>query len=212
MMRTLFISALMLLLCNGILGQREFKGGILVGGVTSQISGDGLGGWDKFGFSAGAWVNAPLNEKIGLGLSMKYITKGSRTEQDTLTYNSFGFYLNYIDVPILLTYDVKKKNSKFTFSIGPYIGFLLKQDIIINGASYDVNPKFKSTDIGGQVGAAWWPKEKLFLELMMATSVIPTRPAPAVVNANSYYEQGNYNQVLQLTLGIRFGGSQNAVE
>ncbi|MBX7050614.1 MAG: PorT family protein [Flavobacteriales bacterium] len=205
-MKKIIIGFILVFLGLSSFSQREFKGGILLGGVTSQISGDGLGGWDKFGYTGGAWVNAPLNEKFGLNISMKYITKGSRTKQDTLTFNSFGFYLNYIDVPVMLTYDMQRKQSKFTISIGPYIGILLKQEMKINGASYDVNPAFRKQDIGGQLGFAWWPTEKLFFELDMATSVVPTRPAPAVVNKNSYYEQGNYNQVLQLLMGIRFGG------
>jgi len=205
-MKKLILTGLLFALITSSDAQREFKGGIMAGGVTSQISGDGLGGWDKFGFTAGAWVNAPLTDKMGLNVGLKYITKGSRTEQDTLTFNSFGFYLNYIDVPLLLSFDIQKKQSKFTVSVGPYIGILLKQEIRINGASYDVIPAFKRQDIGGQLGFAWWPTEKLFFEFDIASSILPTRPAPAVVNKNSYYEQGNYNQVLQLVLGLRFGG------
>lgn len=210
-MKKLFLIGLLLAILTSTEAQREFKGGIIAGGVTSQISGDGLGGWDKFGYTAGAWVNAPLTDKVGLNIALKYITKGSRTKQDTLTFNSFGFYLNYIDVPILATFDIQKKQSKFTISAGPYIGILLKQEIKINGASYDVNPAFKRQDIGGQLGFAWWPSEKIFFEFDIASSILPTRPAPAVVNKNSYYEQGNYNQVLQLVLGLRFGG-KNSVE
>ncbi|MFM9005662.1 MAG: hypothetical protein ACKOSR_09205, partial [Flavobacteriales bacterium] len=72
--------------------RRSFKGGLLLGGVTSQISGDGLGGWDKFGMTAGAWVQVPFSKKVSATMSMKYINKGSRTKLDTITFNRFGYY------------------------------------------------------------------------------------------------------------------------
>jgi hypothetical protein len=188
--------------------QKAFQGGVLFGPVTSQISGDGLGGWDKFGFTAGAWVNMPLSEKAGVGISMKYITKGSRTKQDTLTYQSFGYYLNYVDVPILFTYKKPLKKSSLTLSIGPYAGYLLNQKIKANGANQDVFPvPYKKYDIGGQAGVAYWAGEKMFFEFNISSSILPTRPNPSFVNKLSHYERGNYNQVLQLLIGLRFGGS-----
>ena len=69
--------------------KRNFKGGLIAGAVTSQISGDGLGGWDKFGLAAGAWVNVPFSDRASATMSMKYINKGSRTKRDTLrTYSA----------------------------------------------------------------------------------------------------------------------------
>ncbi len=190
--------------------QKEFKGGLIAGPVTTQISGDGLGGWDKFGFAAGAWVNVPLGDRLGLGLSMKYINKGSKTKRDTLTNQSFGFYLNYIDVPLLLTYDLLRKKSTFTISVGPYIGIMMNQKIRYNGADTDIPIPFNKTDIGGQLGIAYWAGQKLFFEFDITSSILPTRPNPSAVNPGSYYEKGNYNQTLQLLIGLRFGGGASA--
>ena len=204
-MRLAFVFCCCLFSLN-FFGQKEFKGGIVFGPTTTQISGDGLGGWDKFGLSAGAWVNIPLGDKLGLGLSMKYINKGSRTKRDTLTNQSFGFYLNYIDVPLLLTYDVSTKKSQLTFSIGPYVGIMMNQKIKYNGADLAIDIPFNKTDIGAQLGIAYWMSQKLFVEFDVATSVLPTRPNPSKVNPGSYYEKGTYNQTLQLLIGLRFGG------
>ncbi|MFM9986567.1 MAG: porin family protein [Flavobacteriales bacterium] len=193
--------------------QKQFQGGLIAGPLFSQISGDGLGGWDKLGFAAGAWVNVPISERNGVLLSMKYVTKGSRTKRDTLDFNSFAYHLNYIDVPILFNHSFTIKKSTWRWLAGPYAGVLISQKVKANGVNYSVpeassGPDFKRYDIGLMGAVAWWPTSKFFVELSTSTSIIPTRPAPLVVNPGSYYEQGNYNQTLQLMFGLRFGASE----
>jgi hypothetical protein len=205
MMKRFLLVCLVLMSSLFALSQRNFKGGILAGPVASQMSGDGLGGWDKVGFSAGAWVSMPLSEKMALNLSMKYITKGSRTKRDTLNFNTFAYHLNYIDVPVLFSYRVLGRKTSLDVNVGPYFGVLLKQKIVSNGYDYEINPAFKSFDFGASGGITWWMGERFFFDFSLATSIIPTRPAPVVVNKASYYEYGNYNQSVHFTLGWSFG-------
>jgi hypothetical protein len=194
------MSTVMLAQQEGASSRRNFKGGLVAGGVTSQISGDGLGGWDKFGFTAGAWVSVPFTEQLSAAMSMKFINKGSRTKLDTLTYNTFGYYLNYVEVPIWLCYSVSKKEpGKMVVNLGPYAGYLFKQKIISNGFDYVVNPPFENIDIGIEAGVSFWITPKFSVNFMTSTSVLPTRPNPSQVNKTNYYEMGNYNQTLQLT-------------
>ncbi len=210
-MRLLILSLFFSVLAMAVSAQKAFKGGIVAGPVVTQVSGDGLGGWDKLGLSAGAWVNMPLSDKAGIGISMKYINKGSKTKIDTVTYNTFGYYLNYIDIPVLFTYNTAIRKMKITASVGPYVGVLLNQKIKANKASYDLSQvPFKSYDFGGQAGVAFWGGENFFIEFALNTSMIPTRDNPAVTNKYSYYEQGNYNQTLQLNFGWRFGGTSES--
>lgn len=209
-MRSCTILLLLLISVKHCESQKKFTGGLIVGPVFSQISGDGLGGWDKLGFAAGAWVGVPISEKNTVALSMKYIMKGSRTKRDTLDFNSFGYYLNYIDVPILFQHEFRIKKSPFRWSAGPYVGILLNQKVISNKVTYSVpqasaGPEFNTLDVGVLGAISWWTTPKLYVELSTSTSLLPTRPAPLVVNEKSYYEQGNYNQTLQLMIGLRFG-------
>ncbi|MFM7726384.1 MAG: outer membrane beta-barrel protein, partial [Flavobacteriales bacterium] len=181
------------------------KGGLLLGGVTSQISGDGLGGWDKFGMTAGAWVQVPFSKKVSATMSMKYINKGSRTKLDTITFNRFGYYLNYVEVPISFSYTPSKKFSdQLRVSFGPYAGYLFNQKIISNGYDYEVNPPFERLDVGLELGVSFWVTPKLGVSVMSSSSVLPTRPNPSRVNPLSYYEKGNYNQTLQLIVAKGF--------
>lgn len=189
--------------------QRAFKGGISVGPVATQMSGDGLAGWDKVGFTAGAWVTMPLSEKMNLDVSLNYITRGSRTKRDTLNFNTFAYHLNYIEVPALLSYDVYQGNSRISVVLGPYIGVLLKQKIVSNGYDYPIDPPFLSYEIGGKVGVKWWLGEGAYIAFYGGSSILPVRNAPSVTNKTRYYEYGNYNQSLEFVLGIRFGRSSS---
>lgn len=209
-MRKFLFLTCCVLVTSGIYGQKEFKGGILFGPVTSQISGDGLGGWDKFGFTAGAWVRMPISEKFGVTIQMKYITKGSRTKRDTLNFQSFGYYLNYIDVPILFGWNLKLKKTNLMICIGPYAGVLVKQKERANGFDYPIPIPFRKYDIGVETGVTWWAGSNVYFGLTTSTTVIPTRPNPSQTNRGNYYEAGNYNQTLQFQIGIRFGGGSSA--
>ncbi len=180
---------------------RSFKGGLLLGAVTSQISGDGLGGWDKFGMTAGAWVQVPFSERASATMSIRYINKGSRTKLDTITFNRFGYYLNYIEVPLSFSYSPSRKYTDQLFiNFGPYAGYLFNQKIISNGYDYEVNPPFERLDIGLELGVTFWVTPKFGASLVSSSSVLPTRPNPSQVNQFSYYEKGNYNQTLQLVI------------
>jgi hypothetical protein len=210
-MRKVFLSFVLFALVHSCIAQEEerqkrnFKGGLIAGAVTSQISGDGLGGWDKFGLAAGAWVNVPFSDRASATMTMKYINKGSRTKRDTINFNTFGYYLNYIEVPLWFSYRVSRKSeSRLLISGGPVVGFLMKQKIISNGYDYEVNPPFGRLDVGAELGISYWITPSLGVHIMGSTSVLPTRPNPSQTNRFSYYEKGNYNQTLQLLLSIAF--------
>lgn len=180
--------------------QQSFKAGLTFGMTTSQISGDGLGGWDKFGFAGGAFVSAPFSSKTGFRIGINYAEKGARTKRDTLNFNTFAYRLKYVEVPV--QYAVK--NGPLTFLYGVYYGRLIKQDILSNGYSYEITPPFKNYDFGVSVGAALQMGDHFFIEGKFSSSVIPTRPSPNFANQNSYYEKGNYNQVIYFLIGRNF--------
>ncbi|MFN6378376.1 MAG: porin family protein [Flavobacteriales bacterium] len=182
--------------------QAEFSGGLIAGGVTSQVSGDALAGWDKFGVTGGAWVHVGFNESWGTWVGLQYLPKGSvkPADPDNGDFNQFAFKLNYIEMPVMAT----NLRGKWRFGIGPSFGFLISQKQEFNGLEYDINPEFKALDISGSLSVTRLIGNKFSLELRGNTSILPTRPAPAVVNPLSYYERGNYNQVLLLALHYRF--------
>jgi hypothetical protein len=196
--RFLFLAFLLLSMTSS--AQQAFKAGVSFGMTTSQISGDGLGGWDKFGITGGAFVSAPLSSKNGFRIGINYADKGSRTKRDTLNFNTFTYRLRYVEVPVQYSF----QNGPFTFLSGLYYGRLIRQDILANSLTYEVIPAFRNFDVGLALGATLQMGDHFFIEGKFSTSIIPTRPSPNFANPNSYYEKGNYNQVLYFLIGRNF--------
>ena len=82
---TKFFLLFLALLCSELHAQQAFNAGIAIGMTTSQISGDGLGGWDKFGITGGAYVNAPFNKKTDLELVCIILKKDHEPNATHLT-------------------------------------------------------------------------------------------------------------------------------
>lgn len=202
MNKRLFLLILILPVSMGLLAQVSFTGGLRGGVVTSQVSGDGLAGWNRFGYGAGAYVEMGFSDEHSVTMEMLYLTKGSRkpADPDNGDYNTFSMNFSYVEVP--LTYNLKR--GVFQFDLGAYAGVLLSSDIEFNGAEYPVEPPFNSTDIGITGGVHWLAGEHLTFNLRGSSSLLPIRPAPNPVQQFSYYEKGQYNQVLALLLGYRF--------
>ena len=182
--------------------QIDFTGGAMIGITATQMSGGGLAGWDKLGLVGGGWIHMDFNGNFGTWLGMHYTAKGSmkQADPDNGDYNEFAFDLEYIDVPVLATYTT----GKFRFGVGPAVGVLINQTIDYNGEKYEPTPAFKTLDISGNASVWWLATNHSSLEFRGSTSIIPIRPAPAVVNPASFYEQGNYNQGLLFAWHYRF--------
>jgi len=78
---------------------QEFKGGILGGFTTSQINGDGFGGFNKFGATAGFFVEREFSKKKQGVFEIRYTQKGSADGIPNVKIN-----VGYIELPILYRY------------------------------------------------------------------------------------------------------------
>lgn len=184
--------------------QRNFKGGFTLGPVTSQMSGDGLGGWDKFGLSAGGFVTAEFNKKWMFTAMIKYVNKGSQKPADPNNGDTdvFIFRLNYIEVPLYASYKI---SEHLQLNCGPYVGVLTKQEAWSNAIGiFQMPGNFNTIDVGGLFGAQWWFNDHIGAEVRGTSSLLPARNAPTVPLPNSFYEQGNYHQLIELLFSYRF--------
>jgi len=199
MRSVLFLS--LLFTSQFLFAQRAFRARLIAGAVTSQISGDGLGGWDKFGLMGGGEVAVPLTEHWSFSGGIRYTQKGSRTKRDTINFNTFAYKLDYIDLPVKLLYSRLRNGEDFlTFGAGISAGYLMRQRQMNNGNYYEIIPPFSSFDYAAGLDIALWFTPKAALSAGFWTSFIPTRPNPSVTNQFSYYERGNYNQLLTLAV------------
>lgn len=98
------------------LNKGQFVGGLRLGLSGNQIFGDGYGGYNKLGISAGPLVRTKLKQNLELQLELNYSHKGSRdpARPDKGKYTSYKISANYIDIPVMFKFWV----WKFKFEAG----------------------------------------------------------------------------------------------
>lgn len=146
----------------------------LTGGMNAtQIDGDGLGGYDKFGINAGAGVSRSFNEKFGAQFELYYSQKGSKdvpTDNDPTPDSTF--IANYIDIPIMFNYYYKRNKLKLKFEVGPYIGVLLNAAFYDNYTTSDKTNEYYRTDIGAGAGIEYAFNDHFSFNLRISHSVM----------------------------------------
>jgi hypothetical protein len=207
---TLMLGTLLLLNTSGIAQdettpERRFSMGLKLGPMSSQMSGDGLSGFDKFGAVAGATLKGKINARNAFLIGMEFSPKGSRAPIDTLTHNTFAYRLNYIQLPFNWNF---QWSDRMGMHLGGYAAYLISQSVMANKIVYSVNeyggqPGFKAWDLGMNLGLDIVLNDSWWLQLDYGQSLLPIRNNPSVANQYSYYEQGNYNSTVAASF-IRF--------
>ena len=92
---------------NFLIGKAgDFKGGLLAGFCASQMDGDKLAGYDKFGPTLGFFVNRNFKEKWNGQFEIRYNQKGAASVKNE---ESYRVRLNYIELPFLASYKITKR-------------------------------------------------------------------------------------------------------
>lgn len=133
--------------------QRKFELLLSLGANASQVNGDKLAGFDKFGLNVGAGVRRSFGRKSAWQLEFLYSEKGSKDVvspsnpvPDTL------FQFNYIDIPLVYSYEFY---PKLKAELGIYNSVRLNamySDFVID---YDRSSIIRSTDHGGLIGVQY---------------------------------------------------------
>ena len=105
-MKAIFTS--LCILCFAITSAQNFDAGLIGGFCSSQVQGDNLSGFYKLGSRFGAYINYPINKKMSYQLEMQYLQKGSKKPYMKNSPEIYLFELNYIELPLLLNYEIKK--------------------------------------------------------------------------------------------------------
>jgi len=113
---------------------QNFYGGINLGTTISQVDGDNFGGYHKISPLGGVYVRNTFNDKWGMYAGIEYKRKGSKeVQKNEAGYVVFYYAMNadYIEIPVLATYNIKKIGIPGLFS------YSLKKDFIFDfGVSY----------------------------------------------------------------------------
>ena len=109
-------------------------------GTTSQSTSNATN------FNIGVYGTFSLNKT--LLLQPEFFINGEGGTDDGTTFN-----LTYINLPILLKYNVK--NTGLSFIGGPQLGFLMSAKINEDGDVTDVKSQFKTTQLSGILGVQY---------------------------------------------------------
>jgi hypothetical protein len=109
---------------------RLFDAGFSAGLNFSQVDGDDLAGFNKFGLNVGPIIHVNFSRTWSASLELLYSQKGARTKPNTINFNTYSLALDYAEVPILANYNDK---NRLIFQAGIAYGRLVNLREELNG-------------------------------------------------------------------------------
>lgn len=111
----IFLSILFLLFVAGQLRAQTFQASVIGGMNLSQIDGDDLFGFHKFGLNSGIRVVAVLSDRWRVGPEILYSQQGALRPSSSFNLSDFSrFQLNTLEVPLMVYY----KDWRLTAEMG----------------------------------------------------------------------------------------------
>jgi hypothetical protein len=183
------------------------KGGIIGGLNISQVDGDQVYGFKKFGFTAGPTAIIPLSKRFQLSLEVLYSQKGSSqapvvTKDIDDSTREYRLKLNYAEIPLLLHYvDKHGLNAGLGLSFGRLVFVKEKEfnhdtkkvewnDVKLNDGTYNKNDYEIIFDLQMKVYAG------LYANLRYSYSLSKIRSRYYFYPFNKWRDQ--YNNVITL--------------
>ena len=211
-----FLLLILVLFFGANLSAQEFFGGLIIGGDVSQVGGDARGGYNKIGIVGGAFAGLKLSEDVDVQMELKYIQKGSYSAdvENRPAYDPFLIKLDYIDLPIVLAYNLNKVNINdvnmkwLKFELGLSFDFLVNYRQEIQGAVVKESNPWNKVVLNTVVGVRVCVKDNFEIGLRAVdamTSICKSSKYP-YSNGNVSYTRrlfgryGMFNDVLQLAV------------
>jgi hypothetical protein len=175
---------------------QNFKGGVIAGVSTSQVSGDALGGFHKAGLYLGVFTELPISPISNIKMEMNYIQKGSNNPKISEN-NMPDISISYIEVPISVNYF---QNEITSFEVGIQTAFLLNfsDNDLFGPIPNDQSIAFNKVDLGAFIGMNYHLTDNILLNSRISNSILPVRPHAS--GATYQLNKGQYNSVLSFTL------------
>ena len=185
-----------------LLPAQRFNGGIIAGGLVSQVDGDYDAGFHKFGFLGGGLVSLRVSPHSSFQMELEYIQKGSRINADTLTNSSTTYLMrfHYLEVPLLYQYTFAKR---FSVEAGPAMDVLLGSLEESDGMESPSIIPLRPMTLAGIFGFSGFISQHLKANLRFNYSLLSIRNTSSLYPL-SYrhilFETGQYNNVISLSL------------
>jgi hypothetical protein len=156
----------------------RFSARPIVGFCTSQVHGDQVSGFDKFGWTAGAVLDIRRGAFKGIQGGLIWTQKGSRRPPNpkNLDYTTWRYQFTYFDIPLLRVWNPNP--TVWWFAAGIQTSILVKAEEDFFGTydelSFDLNP----FDVSGILAAGYEVTDHLGLEVRVGQSLLPISPQP----------------------------------
>lgn len=194
------LAAVLLVLAFASAKAEGFRAGVRFGMDASQVDGDHLVGFNKAGLLAGLTLERMVSERTSLNMEMIFIQKGSvkPTNPDDNTY--YRMRLGYIEVPLLARWSATKKIS---LEAGPAFGVLVSSRENNELGTLNYAPAFQKMEYSFNTGLDYQLSEQWMVDARYSFSIIPIRDF-SDTQVNFYWERGQFNALVQLSLNYRF--------
>jgi len=175
-----------------------FNAGIKAGVVGSQVDGDGFGGYDKLGFTAGLFVNYQLSMRTSLQLEMEFIQKGSShtPNYDKGDFDQYKMRLSYIQLPVLIQYKLARN---FSVETGPGFGLLLNNYEERDQWEIQSNP-FRKFALSWITGINYAISKSWNTNFRLDYSLIGIRQQAAPGDRLIFFQYGQFNNALVISI------------
>lgn len=202
-----FLSILILLL-PGFLSGQHFNGGLVAGGVVSQLDGDTYEGYHKFGFLGGGYVNYRISKHSQLQLEMQYIQKGSRKNANLEKGDpdSYLLRLHYMEIPVMYQYIfMDKLYAEAGVAPDVLLGSYEEKDGL--EVPYNTVPLRKIT-LGGIIGVSWALTNHLKAGFRMHYSLLSIRESQPEGYPEGFkrflFETGQFHNLMSVSISWDF--------
>jgi hypothetical protein len=202
-MKAVITLCAVVLLSSAVCAQ-PFNGGLMAGGIVSQVDGDTYQGYHKLGFLGGAYVNYRFSDFIQMQMELEYIQKGSRKNADLEKgdVSSYLLRLHYMEVPLLVQCYL---NKRLIGEIGPAADVLLGSYEEKDGLEVPYNTvPLRNVTLSGIAGVSWMVNHHLRINYRFNYSLLSIRQTQPDGYPEGYrkilFETGQYNNMMSLSV------------
>lgn len=171
-----------------------FQGGFTAGITGSQVDGDYMEGYNKFGFSGGIFVRRGLGDNFGFQADFKYIMKGAAKRTSQNDREVFKLTLHYVEIPFVFTLQT---SEKFEFELGPGVGYLAFATNDFGYGPEKLAYNIQNFDYTANLGVSYLFVEKLKFNIRFCYSLKAISRQPGNITILGKY--GQYNHLIDLS-------------
>ena len=178
---------------------QNIRAGILAGFNATQVDGDNLAGYSKFGWNFGGLAIVPLSERFSVSLEILYSQKGSKSKPSRNNpTKSFLMKVDYADVPLLFNYH----DRNLMFGAGVDIGTVVRYKEEIDGIEnvFSTIPT-KRRDYSLILNGIYFVNPHFGINVRWAYSIVPF----AFSNISNKPNKGQYHNMITFRLVFVFG-------